>query len=783
MRSLGYTVAMSPCPYLLSTLASILLAPELVQDAKPESAPAQDGSPWSDARLSREVTPVLDLHCIDCHSSPEPEGGLNFEKLVDPATAFEAPKLWHRVHEVLNAGSMPPKAIKTRPSQNEVAGVLRWIDDAIEAGRLPKPHHPSGRTTMRRLNRLEYQHAVFDLLGVDYPTTERLPADGVAHGFDVIGDVLSMPPVLFEKYFEAAEQVAFEALPEPGLDNFEVQQFEPSDFSLSMPEFLRERIPLIWMYTNGTASVQARAQRNGDYSLRVEALATQAGPDIAKLRVRVDQQEIGTFEVSGTGEEPSVFEMSVRLEAGEHEVALSFVNDYYDPDNPNPDQRDRNLGLLSMDLFGPMDKPMLTDFQVQFMGEEGIEKDAAAVVAEVAELLWRGPVEAQSVQDLLGIAGEEATDLERIRGALTALLTSPRFLFRVENQPAGDERPLEGHEMATRLAAFLWSSVPDALLLEMGWTGELEMPAVLEAQVERMLNDSRASRLSESFAAQWLQLRRLEETIPDPQRFPNFDDQLRTAMGLESALFFESVLRENRPVSELLHADYTFVNERLAQHYGIAGVHGDHMRRVAIPARLKDQRSGILGHAAVLTATSMPTRTSPVKRGKWVLEALLATPPPPPPPGVDSLDEDLQSVSAATIRERMEQHRKDSACSGCHATMDGLGLALERFDAIGAWRERDGNFPIDDSAELPGGESFQGPAGLRDSLSKDRAFLRGLLHHLTTFALGRGLAPRDEEHIEATLKQLPSDPSLREVIHAITRMKAFNTRFGERENS
>jgi hypothetical protein len=733
--------------------------------------------------FSRHVFPVLEEHCIDCHSQPDAEGELDLESFTDAASALAQPEIWQRVTRVLSKGEMPPAKTRQRPAETEVNAVLSWIEDRYVSGQLLRPIKTPGRTTLRRLNRQEYQHAILDLLGVDYPTLELLPADGVAHGFDVIGDVLSMPPLLFEKYFEAAEQIARAALPTRGEEAYPVQHFDADEMQLSQPEFLHKGSNSVHLFTNGTAGARVAVDRSGEYILRALTGAQQAGPDLARLRFAVDQLVLDPIEVEASMQEPAVHDVRVRLEIGSHLISASFINDYYNPNASDHKRRDRNLMIAWLELVGPVDVSRVTPFQAMYQGAGQQEWDVRQVLLHLAQNLWRGPVEPQTIDALLQIAeasGASSKDGdETIRCALTTLLVSPRFLFRVEPEPSSEWRELGAHELATRLAAFLWSSVPDEELLELAGTGELLKPTVLAVQVDRLLTDARASRLSRAFAGQWLQLGRMDQASPDPGRFPSFDFELRDAMRRESELFFDAILRENRRVSELLSADFTFVNERLARHYGLNGVRGQGMQRVPLPAHLRDRRCGLLGQGAVLLCTSNPARTSPVKRGKWILESLLATPPPPPPPGVDQLDESQRASSAASIRERLAIHRDNPACATCHDAMDGLGLALENFDAVGVWRDTDGDFAIDASAELPGGIRFEGPAGLRDSLLQDQAFLRGLLSHLVTYALGRGLVEADEEALEALLAELPKDPALRQVMHAVVRLDAFQRRYSE----
>jgi mono/diheme cytochrome c family protein len=735
-------------------------------------------APANDAFAPR-VAPVLARHCVECHGTEDPAGDLDLERFENAWQARAEPELWSRVREVLREGEMPPKSAASRPDAAEIHSVLEWIAGELGPAS-PEPARRPGRTTLRRLNRFEYRMAVLDLCGVDYPTRERFPADGVSHGFDVIGETLSLPPLLFERLLEAAEEIAREALPEPGSVEFASQRFSAREL---VPGEHNEYVPgpdRLGMYSNGQASAVARVSRSGEYALRVWASAQQAGPEPARLWVSIDGARLERFDVTAPLERPAAYEARTLLVPGEHQIALAFVNDFYDPQASDPEQRDRNLYLSSLELVGPLDDLPLTPFQARFLHpDEESEGGARRALTRLARLAWRAPIQDGELDELLALAPPDAGERARLREALMALLVSPRFLFRVEPEPDAPVRDLDGYELATRLAAFLWSSLPDEELLEQAEGGGLARDGLYHGQILRMLRDARSSRLAEGFAAGWLQLERLELAVRDPARFPAFDEELRDAMRRECELFFETLLREDRPVSELLEADFTYANERLARHYGLVGVKGPALRRVPIPEHLRGRRGGLLGQAALLTATSHAARTSPVLRGKWVLEALLAAPPPPPPPGVGALEDGQAAASAAPIRERLERHRSDPSCAACHAPMDGLGFALENYDATGAWREMDGDFAIDATGRLPGEAPILGPEGLRRRLQEDGAFLRGFVRQLATFALGRALAPGDRDQVEALLQGLPSEPTLGAVLHAVCDLPAFRSRHRE----
>jgi len=727
-----------------------------------------------------EVLPVLEEHCVHCHAEPDPAGQLDLERFTDAAAARDEPRTWARVRAALAEGAMPPESVRRRPAPDELAAVLGWIEATFQDLSTPQAA-PPGRTTLRRLNRAEYRWAVLDLFGVDYPTDEHFPADGVSLGFDVIGETLSLAPVQLERLLAAAEHVAERALPTSPTEQVPVQRFEPGDFEAAEHHKVLRSRSLFAMYANGKSTIPCTVERGGEYLLRATATAKQAGRHPARLVLSVDRKRLGRLDVEAVFPEPEDYEMRLELDPGEHELGLAFINDFKDEEREESEGRDRNLYVASVELVGPLDALEATPFQQRFFPSTMEDELGAArrALARLAPLVWRRPVDVAELDELLALAPEVASERERLRTALVALLVSPHFLFRVEPEPVAGERSLTGHELATRLAAFLWSSVPDEELLARAAEGGLRDSAGLRKEVRRMLRDARASRLAQGFASGWLQLERQETSRPDPARFPRFDSGLWRAMRQETELFFEALLRESRPVSELLGSDFTFANERLAEHYGLDGVRGTHMRRVAVPAHLRARRGGLLGQAAVLTATSHATRTSPVLRGKWVLEVLLATPPPPPPPGVDALEDDGDATPHTSLRERLLRHREDPACAVCHAPMDGLGFALENYDATGAWRESDGDFPVDALAELPGEEPFEGPGGLRALLLRDGALLGGLARHLATYALGRALATGDREQLTRLLRDLPPDPTLEELVAAVCELSAFRTRRAE----
>ncbi len=585
------------------------------EPAKPPAAVPQS--------FDATVLPFVKRYCLDCHSGADAEQGVQLDKYHAGEAASEDQATWRKVLRMLRARKMPPKHSR-RPKDAEYDAVNAWLEATLRQADPAGPPDP-GRVTIRRLNRAEYTNTIRDLLGVEFNAAADFPSDDVGYGFDDIGDVLTLPPLLMEKYLAAAEQIA----------------------------------------ANAVAGDKA-------------------------------------------GDKP-----------GAH-----------------PESRRRIF------LVAPGEKS---------------SPDAAAeqILRRLATRAYRRPISNQELARLLKLVATARAQGDGFEGgiqlALQAILVSPHFLFRVELDPESNVmrpiRALNEYELASRLSYFLWSSMPDDELFDLAARGKLREN--LDGQVRRMLGDPKSKALVENFAGQWLQLRNLDLAAPDKSQFPAFDDDLRRAMRTESEMFFETIVREDRSVLELLDADFTFVNARLARHYGLEGVEGDQFRRVSLPAggghEAAKARGGVLTQAAVLTVTSNPTRTSPVKRGKWVLENILGAPPPDPPPSVPRLQDDAKAVAAGTVRQRMEQHRKDPNCAVCHKEMDALGFALENFDAVGAWRTKDGKFPIDAAAQLPDGRSFNGPQELKAMLRGNKEqFAHCLAEKLLTYAIGRGVEPYDK---------------------------------------
>ena len=727
------------------------------------------------------LMPLVRRYCTRCHGSEVQSNQINFEAFVDTAAVRESEDVWNRAASKLRSGRMPPQAMP-QPTVAERSLMISIIDTTLSTmdEGLPDP----GRVTMRRLNRAEYNNTIRDLLRIGFNPADNFPSDDVGYGFDNIGDVLSISSLLMEKYLAVAEKIAETAIfaedaREP------VHRFYPDDIPTTEKSdvtFYRVRLR-----GNGEIGVVVQFPRDGTYILRARAYAQQAGSEPARMALRLDDRQVREVDVTADEVEPEIYAASVKVKTGERRFAVAFINDYYNPDDPDSGNRDRNLLINYLEVAGPLAvKPdplpashrrILPRKPLKMTQDAYVEK----VIRDLAERAFRRPVTNGEVSRLLRhvqMAQDEGDSLERgIQIALQAILISPHFLFRVELDSEPDDpnavRELNDYELASRLSYFIWSSMPDEELFELAKRGVLHKPSVLEVQVRRMLKDRKSNALVENFASQWLALRNLNEARPDPSLFPDFDDDLRAAMRKETELFFEDVLREDRDLIDFIDGRFTFLNERLAQHYGIRGVTGTHFRRVKLKG---NQRGGVLTHASVLTLTSTPTRTSPVKRGKWILEQILGEAPPPPLPGVAELKEQGDAMLTLTLRQRMEQHRRDPACAPCHSTMDPIGYAFEKYDAIGQWRTHEGKFLIDTSGQFPDGRSFKGPSQLKTILKRHyRQFVRCLTEKMLTYALGRGLEYYDERAVDRIVDVIMKKETKMSVVgqtkHDVTKRK------------
>ncbi len=713
--------------------------------------------------------PFLRKYCTGCHNDTSKAGNLSL------AGARPEGAAWERVLDKVSRGQMPPLGMP-RPTAEEIAGFV---------GKTPAG---PGRVVSRRLNRAEYNNTVRDLLGVSLRPADEFPFDDQGYGFDTVGDVLSVSPMLMEKYLSAARRLARVAVygePAPGkagkLARFmsKKSQEDPTagalpfsnrgaiygsfSFPVSGEYELRMRVGNYRPRTTGSARQRELSRKRGLTEAEKAELAEEnrkAYPPV-RMVVTVDGKPVLTEVVEGNIDFQYAHGESiarVKVTAGEHAFRASFPEfaDMENPlDNMNLDGR-RKLFIDYVDIVGPFaataERP--ESYRRIFECEEQTAACAEKILGTLARRAYRRPVTAEELGALTGLAAmvrrEGDTFAESIRVGVQAILLSPHFLFRAE--PASMSAALVSeHDLATRLSYFLWSSMPDAELSALADAGRLRQPGVLAGQVKRMLRDNKSDALVENFAGQWLGLRGLDKRKPDPGHFPRVDDEVLESMRQETVLFTRAILREDRSIVEFLDGRFTYLNGMLARHYGIAGVSGEGFQRVELEG---GRRGGVLTQGAVLTLSSYATRTSPVLRGRWVLENLLGTPPPPAPPDVPALPEG-KAAKAASLRERLQEHRAKASCAVCHDAMDPIGFGLENYDASGAWRDRDGEYAIDASGTFPGGKVFRGPEELRRAMAEQSGlFVRNFVEKLMTYALGRGLERGDRGTVDGVVARL-----------------------------
>ena len=751
-----------------------------------------------------EVFVFVQKNCAACHNPAVKSGDVDLKTPQSAKTFDEDRSIWEKVVEKLKTGQMPPPGV-TRPSANSVLAVTKWIESEFSRqDRAAKPD--PGRVSAHRLNRTEYNNTIRDLLGIDTRPADSFPADTAAYGFDNVSDALNLTPALLENYVDAAERSVRTALFGPELRKpAAVHYSAPVRINLTRGQTGLPKDIYNYDFT-GLSTVHSahfihRFPLDAEYNFRVVLNGhrpNQSEPVHPALFI--DGKLIREWEVDASDLEGQIVEHRMRIAAGEHLLSTSYLNVYsgLPPSYKGPDPSKRKEEALiaprgklsekdietlrkygtrvktdgidtrvdnrfeSLDVGGPFHQTIAASPEslrrVYVCGHgPGKHNDACVrpILKNFVTRAFRRMATTQEVDQFAKFAvlvRKQGDSVEEgIATALQAVLVSPQFLYRMER----DHRavaPLSDYELASRLSYFLWSSMPDAELLRIAGQGTLRRPITLQAQVKRMLQDPKSYALVENFAGQWLQFKNIDVVRPDPEKFPMFEDSLRLSMRRETELFIDSIIKNDSSVLDILDANYTFLNERLARFYGIESVKGPAFRRVDMTGAQRG--GGVLAQASMLTVSSYSTRTSPVLRGKWILENLLNAPPPPPPPGVPPLEETKQG--SGTLRQQMEQHRKNPACSSCHSRMDPLGFGLENFNAIGSWRTEDGKAPVDAAGTLPDGRTFQSPSELRTLLVADRdPFVQGLTEKLLIYALGRGLERTDRTAVANITESLP----------------------------
>ena len=769
----------------------------------PAAAFAQAGEP---AAASPQRA-LLDRYCVTCHNERVVAGagaGMMAEQLrlvglaldsADVDDVAAAPELWEKVVRKLRVGAMPPQP-RPRPDRETYDGFRSWLEDELDRVAEARPN-PGRTQAFHRLNQAEYRNVIRDLLDLEIDVDALIPADAPdRNGFDNIATSLSLSPALFERYVSAAKKIGRLAIGEAPAGGAEITTYDVP-LNLIQSDRRSEDLPF---GSRGGAAIRHHFPVDGEYRIRVRLQTNYVGyvrgiDDAHEIEFRLDGRRLERFTFGGeapgtpapisfagnirgtddwehyTLHADDPLEVTATVSAGPHTIGISFPRETWEEEGVlQPRQTgfalainempDGNPALGSVRITGPLrvagpgDTPsrrrIFTCRPDPAAPASEAEACAREILGALARRAYRRPVDESDVATLLEFYewGRAEGGFEKgIQFALERLLADPDFLYRVERDPVDAPRgaayPISDVELASRLSFFLWSSIPDDELLAAAENGTLSDPPVLEAQVRRMLADPRSQAMVDNFAGQWLYLRNMGGVYPDPNVFPEFDENLREAFTRETELFIGNQLRADASVLDLLAADYTWVNQRLAEHYGIPNVYGSRFRRVALDGA---RRGGLLGHGSVMTVTSYPNRTSPVLRGKWVLENLLGAPPPEPPPDIPALEERNEDGEPVSMREAMVQHRENPACSVCHAPMDPIGFALQNYDAIGGWRDvNEGGTPVDATGVLPDGSRFEGRAGLSGLLlARPDDFVGTVTEKLLTYALGRGM-----EHYDA----------------------------------
>lgn len=746
----------------LTFLAAGLASPQSPDNSKP--APAA----------------VISQYCVTCHNAKLKTAGV----VLDPSEASHAASdmaTWEKVIAKLRSNSMPPAGLPS-PGPAVLSSVAGQLETQIDQAALQHPN-PGSLPLLHRLTRTEYQNAIRDLLAVDAPPKEMdysilLPADNSSSGFDNLADLLFVSPTAMERYLDAAQKISSLAVGDTSMpvmvNIYKVPDEQPQD----------EQVAGLPFGTRGGLAIHSDFPVTGEYAIKVELSG--ASPEPEQLEISVDGKRLQLVTVGGSAPAnghpvsrkvdapPKPQEFRIPIQAGSRLIGITFIQQDETRDEQVLRLENRSRGtriaVASATISGP--------YGVKSSGESTSQQRificrpasadeelpcAKRILSTLERRAYRRPVMDADLEPLLAFyksgraEGSFETGIER---ALERLLVSPQFLFRIEhdppNIPPGTPYRISDLELASRLSFFLWSSIPDDELINIAATGKLHQPAVLKQQVARMMADQRSESLVTNFAEQWLYLRDIEAKTPDDLMFQDFDENLRAAFREETDLFLNEVLRGDHSVLDLLTANYTFLNERLAKHYGIPNVQGNWFRRVTLPA--DSPRGGLLGQGSILTITSMATRTSPVVRGKWVLENLLSSPPPPPPPNVPALKTEASAGAALSMREAMTQHRANPACAGCHARMDPIGFAMENFDAIGRWRTRDAGKPIDASGVLPDGTKFEGVQGLKKVLlAHPEQFVNTIAGKLLMYAIGRNVQYYDIPVVRAIVRQAATE--------------------------
>ncbi|MEX2288272.1 MAG: DUF1592 domain-containing protein [Planctomycetaceae bacterium] len=764
---------------IYNCISALLVAAALAATcaADEQSATPSTGKSAQDQPALKQF---IESNCLDCHDKDTRKAGLALDDLL-AADIDRNTEVWEKVVRKLEARQMPPKETLL-PQERDYDAAISWLEASLDAAAAKSPN-PGRTETFRRLNATEYQNAIRDLLGLEVDVASQLPADESSHGFDNV-TVADLSPTLLNRYISVAQNISRQAVGTapraPGGSTFRIHPDITQDAHV-------DGLPI---GTRGGAIIPYNFPQEGEYEIQVRLMrdrneGIEGLSEPHELEVLLDRERVDLFTVEPPPKGHSDQSVDAKLKsrpkitAGPHKLGVAFLKkssslletarqplnvhfNFYRHPRIGPAVYEVSV-VGPFEASGPGETPSRRKiFISQPTGPDDEEDCARRILSNLARRAYRRPVDEEDLRTPLEFyrQGRAEGGFEAgIETAISSVLVKPQFLFRIERDPPGippgTAYPIEGVELASRLSFFLWSSAPDDELLDLAVRGKLTQPELLEQQVRRMLADDRSRSLVSNFAGQWLYLRNLEAVVPDMRLFPDFDDNLRQAFRQETELFFESILREDRSVLDLIKADYTYLNERLAKHYGIPHVYGSRFRRVTVDEG--SHRGGLLRHGSVLTVTSYATRTSPVIRGHWVLKNLVGTPPPPPPPNVPALADNTVS-SLLSMREQLQQHRANAACASCHQQMDPVGFALENFDAVGRWRGTEAGQAINATGGLIDGSEFIGVSGLEQALLKrPELFVRTLTEKLMTFGLGRGVEYYDAPAVRQIVREARDD--------------------------
>lgn len=714
---------------------------------------------------------LIEQHCFRCHNNEKQKGKIDLASFASVQAPLKNIKLWRHALSMAEDRTMPPEG-KKQPTEEERQEIISWLQNSLENTYALMPDDP-GKTVVRRLNRTEYENTLNDLLFIDEDHVVDIPLDSVGYGFDNISELLHIPPLLMEKYLAVARNAVNKAIwenPNPKIN-----------LRLGTGEFVKVsgagdiNSNVVGIYSNGTVKTDFTAQFNSKYRLTLNAYGTQAGDEPVKASIKIDGKTVKTVSIKNKEYSPGDFVFEVDLQKGKRKIEISFINDFYDSSK----KQDRNLFIKHLDITGPLGKISLPESHTGLIPNTPAsgESDEIAAIKNIKAFLqraFRSQVNDEQLTRYVSLYSQQRKSgrsfYQALKTSYMAALVSPNFLFKMEQKP-GEISKTSDYELAVRLSYFLHSSMPDERLLDLASKNQLSKAEVFKQETERLLKSPKLLEFSKNFSGQWLMLRSLDRLQPDMEKFPYWNDKLKDSMKNEAVTLFHTILSNNESIKKFISNEDIYINETLARHYGISNIQGEQIRKVKAPSN----RGGILTMSSTLAVTSMPARTSPVKRGKWILDEILGTPPPEPPADVDPLETTEKVNPNMSLRKQLELHRADEACASCHRIMDAFGFCIENFDPLGKWRDKENGRPIDTGGVLPDGTKLSGLKSLQDYLvSKEEKFAEHLISKLLIYALGRGLEESDYKTISSIVAKTKNGGyRFQDIIHAISESVPF----------